>query len=284
MRATRDGSRTSINGTSDWVYEEELGIRQAFQWSPDSKRLLFWHFDASAVRDFPMINDTDSLYPYTTAIPYPKAGTTNSRVTLGVVAPSGGAVTWMDVVGDTAASYIGQVQWLDSATVLVQHLNRKQNRNDFWVGDAATGRGSVLWTDQDSAWVLVQEPRWVAGGKAGRLAIVESERDGWRHLYTVNRTTGATTLRSNSPRKTAPAARAPARATATAAERKGAIDITCAMGRTRPRTIPGAKRPTLPFRAAPARHTLAGYATRMSAGKRLFRGAVILHCHHAINS
>ncbi|MBK8647529.1 MAG: DPP IV N-terminal domain-containing protein [Gemmatimonadetes bacterium] len=89
-RLTHDGSRTSINGTSDWVYEEELGIRQAFQWSPDSKRLLFWHFDASAVRDFLLINNTDSLYPSTTPIPYPKAGTTNSRVTLGGVAPTGG--------------------------------------------------------------------------------------------------------------------------------------------------------------------------------------------------
>ncbi|MBK8057486.1 MAG: DPP IV N-terminal domain-containing protein [Gemmatimonadetes bacterium] len=51
-----------------------MGIRQAFQWSPDSKRLLFWHFDASAVRDFLLINDTDSLYPSTTPIPYPRPG------------------------------------------------------------------------------------------------------------------------------------------------------------------------------------------------------------------
>ncbi|GMV10865.1 MAG: peptidase S9 [Gemmatimonadota bacterium] len=193
-RLTRDGSRTSINGTSDWVYEEELGIRQAFQWSPDSKRILFWHFDASAVRDFLLINDTDSLYPFTTAIPYPKAGTTNSRVTLGVVAPTGGAVTWLAVEGDTAASYIGRAEWLDSASVLVQHLDRKQGRNDFWVGNATTGRGNVLWTDQDSAWVLVQETRWVNGGKAGPLALVESERDGWRHVHSVSRKSGATTL------------------------------------------------------------------------------------------
>ncbi|HEX4936077.1 MAG TPA: DPP IV N-terminal domain-containing protein, partial [Gemmatimonadaceae bacterium] len=196
-RLTRDGSRTSINGTSDWVYEEELGIRQAFQWSPDSRRILFWHFDASAVRDFLLINDTDSLYPFTTAIPYPKAGTTNSRVTLGVVAPTGGAVTWMDVAGDTATSYIGQAEWLDSTSILVQHLNRKQNRNDFWVGEGSTGRGAVLWTDQDSAWVEVQELRWITRGKgkkAERAALVESERDGWRHVYAVSRTSGATTL------------------------------------------------------------------------------------------
>jgi dipeptidyl-peptidase-4 len=211
-RLTHDGSRTSISGTSDWVYEEELGIRQAFQWSPDSKRLLFWHFDASAVRDFLLINNTDSLYPSTTPIPYPKAGTTNSRVTLGVVAPTGGAVTWLDVVGDTATSYIGQVEWLDATSILVQHLNRKQNRNDFWVGDAVTGRGTVLYTDADSAWVEVQELRWIAtapgvkrgkgakgakgaaGATAAGAALVESERDGWRHVYAVHRATGATTL------------------------------------------------------------------------------------------
>jgi dipeptidyl-peptidase-4 len=211
-RLTHDGSRTSINGTSDWVYEEELGIRQAFQWSPDSKRLLFWHFDASAVRDFLLINNTDSLYPSTTPIPYPKAGTTNSRVTLGVVAPTGGAVTWLDVVGDTTTSYIGQVEWLDATSILVQHLNRKQNRNDFWVGNATTGRGTVLYTDADSAWVEVQELRWIAtapgvkrgkgakgakgaaGATAAGAALVESERDGWRHVYAVHRATGATTL------------------------------------------------------------------------------------------
>ncbi len=183
-RLTHDGSRTSINGTSDWVYEEELGVRQAFAWSPDSRRIAFWHFDASAVRDFLLINNTDSLYPFTTPIPYPKAGTTNSRVTLGVVAPTGGEVTWLDVVGDTAASYIGRMEWLDSTSLLVQHLDRKQQRNDFRVHDATTGRGRVVFTDQDSAWVEVQELRWLEGGKA---MLIESERDGWRHLYRLRR-------------------------------------------------------------------------------------------------
>ena len=180
-RLTRDGSRTRINGTSDWVHEEELGIRQAFAWSPDGRRLLFWHFDASRVRDFLLINDTDSLYPTLTAIPYPKAGEANARVTLGVVAATGGPVTWLDVTGDPRASYVGAAQWLDARRVLVQHLDRRQQRNDFRVVDAATGRSVVRYTDRDSAWVLVQEPRRLADG----ALLVESERDGWRHVYRV---------------------------------------------------------------------------------------------------
>ncbi len=183
-RLTRDGTPTSINGTSDWVYEEELDVRQAFQWSPDGRRIAFWHFDASPVRDFLLINDTDSLYPATTRIPYPKAGTTNSRVTIGVVAPTGGAVTWMDVAGDTATSYIAGVEWTDPTTLLVQHLNRRQNANEFWIGDATTGKGRVAHTDRDSAWVDQQDFRWIDGGKT---ALFQSESDGWRHVYSMRR-------------------------------------------------------------------------------------------------
>lgn len=183
-RLTSDGSRTSINGTSDWVYEEELDIRKAFDWSPDSRRVAFWHFDASPVRDYMLINDTDSLYPFVTKIPYPKAGTTNSHVTIGVVAANGGAVKWLDVEGDTAKSYIAGMEWLDPNSILVQHLNRKQNQDEFWVGDATTGKGRPIYTERDSAWVDVPDLRWIDGG---RTALFTSERDGWRHIYRMRR-------------------------------------------------------------------------------------------------
>jgi dipeptidyl-peptidase-4 len=183
-RLTSDGSRTSINGTSDWVYEEELDVRKAFEWSPDGARIAFWHFDASPVRDFTLINDTDSLYPFVTRIPYPKAGTTNSRVTIGVVSPTGGPVRWMDIVGDSVSSYIARMEWVDSTSVLVQHLNRKQNANEFWVGDVRTGHGRVIHTDRDSAWVDIDDLRWINGG---RTALFKSESDGWRHVYRIGR-------------------------------------------------------------------------------------------------
>jgi dipeptidyl-peptidase-4 len=94
---TSDGSRTIINGTFDWVYEEELNMRDGFRWSPDGKSIAYWQLDASGVRDFLLINDTDSLYSFTIPIQYPKAGTTNSSAKVGVVSSAGGPTTWIGI-------------------------------------------------------------------------------------------------------------------------------------------------------------------------------------------
>jgi dipeptidyl-peptidase-4 len=72
---TKDGSDTTINGTSDWVYEEELDVRDGFRWSPDGTLIAFWQFDTTGVGVFTLLNNTKTLYPEITKIPYPKAGT-----------------------------------------------------------------------------------------------------------------------------------------------------------------------------------------------------------------
>ncbi|MEZ5284827.1 MAG: DPP IV N-terminal domain-containing protein, partial [Vicinamibacterales bacterium] len=99
-RLTSDGSETTINGTSDWVYEEELGLRDAFRWSPDGRSIAYWQFDSTGVGVFSLINDTDTLYPVVTRIPYPKAGSTNSAVRIGVVPSGGGRTRWIKTPGD----------------------------------------------------------------------------------------------------------------------------------------------------------------------------------------
>jgi dipeptidyl-peptidase-4 len=91
---TTDGSETTINGTFDWVYEEEFGLRNGFRWSPDGAQIAYWRLDATGVRDFLMINNTDSLYSYTIPVQYPKAGETNSAAKIGVVAATGGPTRW----------------------------------------------------------------------------------------------------------------------------------------------------------------------------------------------
>ena len=71
---TMDGSRTMINGTFDWVYEEELGLRDGWRWSPDGASIAYWQLNADEVRDFDLINNTDSLYSFSQAGPVPQGG------------------------------------------------------------------------------------------------------------------------------------------------------------------------------------------------------------------
>ena len=127
---TKDGSNTMINGTFDWVYEEELYMRDGFRWSPDGKRIAYWQIDAKGVRDFLLINNTDSLYSFTTPIQYPKAGTTNSAARVGVVSAAGGTTVWMQVPGDPRNNYLARMDWASNSTdVAIQQLNRRQTVN-----------------------------------------------------------------------------------------------------------------------------------------------------------
>jgi dipeptidyl-peptidase-4 len=181
---TSDESPTIVNGTSDWVSEEELGIRDAFRWSPDGRSIAFWQFDASGVEPFTLINDTDSLYPAVTRIPYPKAGTTNSAVRIGVVDAGGGAIRWMKTPGDPRNTYLTSLQWTDdSRALLIQQLNRLQNTNDLLVADGHTGEVRRAHGEHSSAWVETVGD--LVSLDAGRAVTWTSERDGWRHLYRI---------------------------------------------------------------------------------------------------
>ena len=183
---TRDGSRTVINGTFDWVYEEELGLQDGWRWSPDGNRIAYWQLVADSVRDFTLVNYTDSLYPVVTPIQYPKAGESNSAARVGVVGVTGGETRWLALEGDPRNNYPARVEWAaNSDEVVVQRLNRLQNRLDLHVGDARTGAIRTILTERDSTWVeLVDDFAWLDGGKH---FIWMSERDGWNHAYLVSR-------------------------------------------------------------------------------------------------
>ncbi len=183
---TRDGSVTLINGTFDWVYEEEFDDRDGFRWSPDGTRIAYWQLDAAGVRDFLMINNTDSLYSFTIPVQYPKAGTTNSAVRIGVVSANGGLTRWMQVPGDRRNIYLARMEWAaNSNQIIMQHLNRLQNTLTLFLGDVNTGKATPMLVDRDSAWVdVVDDWTWLDGGK--RL-LWFSDSDGWRHAYSVSR-------------------------------------------------------------------------------------------------
>jgi dipeptidyl-peptidase-4 len=184
---TNDGSHTVINGTSDWVNEEELFIRDAWRWSPDGKAIAYWQFNTEGVPEYTLINDLAGLYPQTKTFAYPKAGQKNSACRIGVVSASGGPTQWLDLPGDSRNHYVATLDWAgNSEEIVLERLNRLQNENQVILGDARTGQTHPILTERDAAWVDIHDDgfHWLAGGKAFTWI---SERDGWRHVYVVSR-------------------------------------------------------------------------------------------------
>lgn len=187
IQLTSGGSQTVINGTFDWVYEEEFSLRDGFRWSPDGGSIAYWQLDTEGVRNFYLINNTDSLYPRLIPIPYPKAGEINSACRVGVVSSEGGKTLWFEVPGDSRNDYyIARMDWAaNSEEVVFQRLNRLQNTNEVILGDVRTGSVHTILTECDEAWVDVGDDlTWLDDG---RHFTWVSERDGWRHIYLVSR-------------------------------------------------------------------------------------------------
>lgn len=186
IQLTADGSDTIINGTADWVYEEEFRLRDGFCWSPDGQRIAYWQFDTAGIDPFYMINNTDSLYPRLIPLPYPKVGTTNAACRVGVVSAAGGDTTWFQVSGDPRQHYIPKMAWAANADqVVIQQLNRLQNVNRVLLGNAADGTTRLVLTETDEAWIDLHDSlKWLDDGAAFTWL---SDRDGWRHIYRVSR-------------------------------------------------------------------------------------------------
>jgi dipeptidyl-peptidase 4 len=187
------GTKKLINGTFDWVYEEEFNCRDGFRWSPDSKSIAYWQIDANQIRDFYMVNNTDSIYSQIVPVEYPKVGDAPSPAKVGVVDVASGQTNWMKVPGDPAQHYIVRMEWApDGKDIILQQLNRKQNESTVFLCDPGTGAARDILTETDDAWVgtlnewLRSETGWfwVDGGKS---FVWMSEKDGWRHLYLVSR-------------------------------------------------------------------------------------------------
>lgn len=189
---TTDGSRRLINGTFDWAYEEEFSCRDGFRWSPDSKRIAYWQIDARKIRDFLMIDNTDSIYSYTIPVEYPKAGESPSACKVGVINIQTKKTTWMKVPGDPQQHYIPRMEWLPGKNeLIIQQLNRKQNTSRL-MRCGLDGKAQTIYTEQDEAWIDVKS-RWdnddITGWdwiQDGGAFIWVSEKDGWRHLYSIS--------------------------------------------------------------------------------------------------
>jgi dipeptidyl-peptidase-4 len=193
---TTNGSRKLINGTFDWAYEEEFFCRDGFRWSPDSKQIAYWQIEANNTREYLMVNNTDSIYPFAVPVEYPIAGEAPSSFKIGVVNISSAQTKWMNIATDPALkSYLPRMEWAANSTeLIVQELNRKQNESKLLLCNAQSGASNMVYTEKDAAWIDIL-PLWdndyIWGGwdwiNGGKEFIWPSEKDGWRHLYRVSR-------------------------------------------------------------------------------------------------
>jgi dipeptidyl-peptidase 4 len=189
-----NGTKKLINGTFDWVYEEEFYCRDGFRWSPDSKTIAYWQIDANRIRDYLMLNTTDSIYSFVIPVEYPKVGEPPSPYKIGVVNIVTGGTKWMNIPGDPQQTYLPRMEWAGNAQqLIVQQLNRKQNESRIMICNASSGAVSEIYRETDKAYIDVKGAwqhgdvtgwDWLNGGSE---FLWVSEKDGWRHLYRVSR-------------------------------------------------------------------------------------------------
>lgn len=200
---TDDGDGQLINGTFDWVYEEEFGKRDGFSWSPDAKHIAFWHLDASKTGIFYMINNTDSVYSKPIPLHYPKVGQEPSAAKIGLINPQTKALNWVKIPGDPRENYLPGMQWVKPDLLLIQQLNRKQNKLTVYTYRPSQDELKAIYTETEKTWVDLGYPdisynSWGNNDlhlvEKGTAFLRMTETDGWRHIYKISLDSGQKTL------------------------------------------------------------------------------------------
>jgi len=199
---TSDGTGDIINGTFDWVYEEEFGCRDGFRWSPSAMHIAYWQLDASTTGTFYMINNTDSIYSRIIPVQYPKVGQPPSACRVGVLNVTDGKTVWVPVPGGETENYIPRMQWISDNTLLIQQINRRQNDLKFYTYNVTTQELKNIYEERDPSWVDISYPditsdSWemedLLAVNNGQEVLRLSETGAWRHLVRINLTTGKVT-------------------------------------------------------------------------------------------
>lgn len=203
---TTDGSQGGIiNGTFDWVYEEEFGVQDGWRWSPDGERIAFFKLDESDTRSFPLVNNTPR-YPEITSFRYPKAGEVNSEIKVGVVdlsavdasaAGQSQAISYFDTQtwdpGLTKAEeavdpheYIARMGWTPAIDgehrVWMFRLNRTQDTLDLMYGHPGTGETERVLRETQDTYIDVTDEK-ISFLEGGERFVYLSERTGYNHAH-----------------------------------------------------------------------------------------------------
>ena len=192
---TFDGDKNIINGTFDWVYEEEFGCRDGFRWNESASHIAFWQLDATHTGVFYMINNTDSIYPEIVPVQYPKVGQAPSACRIGVLDMNTTQTKWIELPGENNQNYIPAIQWLEENVLLIQQLNRHQNHLIMWTYDINDNSLNKIYEEKEDTWVDIKYPDITANGwgrtdmfmTADRKSLYRmTETDGWRHIYRID--------------------------------------------------------------------------------------------------
>ncbi len=199
---TSDGTSSVINGTFDWVYEEEFGCRDGFRWNKTAGYIAFWHMDASTTGTYYMLNTTDSIYSRPIPVKYPKVGQPPSATRVGVIHVSDGKIDWIPVPGSETANYLPRMQWINDNQLLIQQVNRKQDSLKFFVYDVSQGKIKNIYEEQNATWIDltvsdISSDAWEMEDlpmvDKDQAVLRMAEIGDWRHLYKINLADGKAT-------------------------------------------------------------------------------------------
>lgn len=179
VQITTDGEKNKIiNGASDWVYEEELSLAQAFEWSPDGNKIAFYRFDESAVKQWNM-KIYDGLYPTDYRFKYPKAGEENVEVGIRIYNLEKDETKSIDL--GVSYEYLPSIKWTKNADQLaVMSTNRHQNELKINLVDATDGSSEVIHTEVSDTYI--EMPFEVHFTKDEKNFIILSENSGFLPL------------------------------------------------------------------------------------------------------
>jgi dipeptidyl-peptidase-4 len=178
---TTDGKINEIiNGATDWVYEEEFEFSQAFFWSPDSKKIAYYRFDESKVKEYQLTYYGD-LYPEQYKYKYPKPGEDNSKISIFVWNTDSGKTSPVDI-GQEQDIYIPRVKWTEDPNILAFYkMNRHQNKLELLIADAGSGASHVIYAEENKTYIEINDHWHFLKNNSGFL--LTSEKDGFRHIY-----------------------------------------------------------------------------------------------------
>lgn len=195
-QVTRDGKKNEIiNGSPDWVYEEEFSFNKAFEWSPDSKFLAYTKFNETEVPMFniPMFQGQNpelkeyQLYPGNYSFKYPKAGEKNSVVSVHIYDLKSKSSVTAEVGNDTE-QYIPRIKWTaDASDLAIMKVNRLQNKLDIILANPFTGDTRVFFTEKNKRYISEDFYDDFIFMPDNKYIVMNSERDGYSHLYLYDR-------------------------------------------------------------------------------------------------